>query len=81
MGSVNPSHRVHTQELSLHTDALCPPLPMVITWWLSSLAVSKLHSDAEVVVKGEFVAVEHVWPGKAIGLHDGRTRVAHNLTK
>lgn len=30
---------------------------------------SELHGDAEVIINGELVAGQHLWPGEAIGFH------------
>lgn len=35
----------------------------------------ELHRDAKIVINWEFVTLEHLRPGKAIGLHDRSTAV------
>lgn len=40
-----------------------------------------LHSDAHVIIQGELVTVEHVWPWEAIGLHSALTASSDSLTQ
>lgn len=42
---------------------------------------SELHGDAEVVIDGELVAGQHLWPGEAIGLHHRGTTVPHGFAQ
>lgn len=41
----------------------------------------ELHGNAEVVIDGELVAGQHLWPGKAVGLHHRSTAVPHSLAQ
>lgn len=45
------------------------------------MAVSELHGDAEVIVKGKLVAIEHLRPGEAIGFHHRSAGVTHHLAQ
>lgn len=51
------------------------------TWWLGRMVPSELHGDAEVVINGELITGQHLWPGEAIGLHHRSTTVPHSLTQ
>lgn len=51
------------------------------TWWLSRVVAGELHGDAQVVVNGEFIAGQHLWPREAVGLHHWSTTVPHSLTQ
>lgn len=51
------------------------------TWWLGCVVPSKLHGDAEVVIDGKLITGQHLWPGKAVGLHHWSAAVPHGLTQ
>lgn len=51
------------------------------TWRRGGRQVPELYRDAEVVVQGELVAVQHLGPGEAIGLHERRAAGAHGLAQ
>lgn len=51
------------------------------TWRLGGVIPGELHGDAEVVVDGELVAGQHLWPGKAVGLHHRSAAVPHGLAQ
>lgn len=51
------------------------------TWWLGRVVRSVLHGDAEVVINGELIAGQHLWPGEAIGLHHWSTTVPDGFTE
>lgn len=42
---------------------------------------SELHGDAEVVINGELIAGQHLWPGESIGFHHWSTTVPHSFTQ
>lgn len=41
----------------------------------------ELHRDAEVVVQGELVAVQHLGPRETVGLHERSAAGAHGFAQ
>lgn len=41
----------------------------------------ELHRNAQIVVDGKLLALQHLRPGKAVGLHDRSAAVPHRLAQ
>lgn len=51
------------------------------TWSLSGVTPGELHGNAQIVVDGKLFALQHLWPGKAVGLHNRCAAVPHGLAQ
>lgn len=58
-----------------------PPPQGICTWSWRHLLAGELLWDAEVIVIGELVALQHLGPGEAVRLHDRGAAVAHGLAE